>query len=186
MRIAPEYVNCCQDPFWCTDSLCPVSKPPIVVLRRAWIAKRLLRREVDCKMECPAPNLRAADGEWIALAAVLSGNDVAGRSREVATLGYMLAYARQTDAQVLAVASDAEQGLYKLLFSFSSVEDVFDFMRMLYLNEATAHADVHIPLAAEIDSARPISCVLPANLIPQILQFADVLLSYRNGPVGMC
>lgn len=91
----------------------------------------------------------------------------------------MLAYARQTDAEMLALA-DGVPGAYKLLFSFNSHDSLFDFLRLLHLNEATAEAVIHLPLSSEIRLARPLPSVLPIDLVPQIMQFADSLLSYRD------
>ncbi len=118
-------------------------------------------------------------GDWIALAAFLDGDNPAHRLREVAAVGYMLAYARQTDAEMLALA-DGVPGAYKLLFSFDSHDSLFDFLRLLHLNEVTAQAEIHLPKASEIRLARPLPTVLPVDLVPQIMQFADVLLSYRS------
>jgi len=97
----------------------------------------------------------------------------------------MLAYARQTDAQMLALANQGKHGNYKLLFSFASSERLFDFLRLLHLNEATAQAEIHLPQDSEIRLARPLPSVLPVDLVPQIMQFADVLLSYRERPLDM-
>jgi hypothetical protein len=130
-------------------------------------------------MNFPHANSDVGEGDWIALAAFLDGDNPAHRLREVASVGYMLAYARQTDADMLAVA-DGKPGTYKLLFSFDSHDNLFDFLRLLHLNEATSKAEVHLPEASEIRSARPLPTVLPFDLVPQIMQFADVLLSYRD------
>jgi hypothetical protein len=119
-------------------------------------------------------------GEWIALEASLDGHDPVSRAAEVEAFGYMLAYARQTDAEVLAVAISAERGAYKLLFSFNRTEDLLDFLRLLHLNPATGRTKIYVPQASEIRSARPLSSVLPVEIVPQIMQFAAGLLSYLD------
>ena len=143
-----------------------------------------LRDGVTGKMNFPHENSDVGAGDWIALAAFLDGDDAAHRLREITTVGYMLAYARQTDADMLALAN-GEPGTYKLLFSFDSHDSLFDFLRLLHLNEATAQAEIHLPEASEIRLARPLPSVLPVDLVPQIMQFADVLLSYRDQSLDM-
>ena|SRR5579883_892634 len=123
--------------------------------------------------------------DWIALAAFLDGGDAARRVHEVEAIGYMLAYARQTDAEVLAVPSDGGPGFYKLLFSFESSENLVDFLRLLHLNAVTARAEIEVPEAREIREARPFPTVLPVDVVPQIVQFADVLLSFHSRPQAM-
>lgn len=130
-------------------------------------------------MDSSPKDSHLGEGDWIALAAFLDGDNPAHRLREVAAVGYMLAYARQTDGDMLALA-DGAPGAYKLLFSFYSHDNLFDFLRLLHLNEATSQAEVHLPKASEIRSVRPLPSVLPGDLVPQIMQFADVLLSYRD------
>lgn len=128
---------------------------------------------------------QVSNDDWIALAAFLDRGDAARCVHEVEAIGYMLAYARQTAAEVLALPSGGGPGFYRLLFSFTSPDNLVDFLRLLHLNEVTAQVEIDVPAAREIREARPFPAVLPVDVVPQIVQFADVLLSYHDRPQAM-
>ena len=94
----------------------------------------------------------------------------------------MLAYAEQTGAEMSVLRGPAATDDYKFLFRFGSPDSRFDFLHLLQLNDVTAREEEDFLTLTpdEIASARPISHVLPMDLVPKVLAFVDVLLGRCN------
>lgn len=136
--------------------------------------------------QVPDHRLEGSTG-CIAIQTYISPADSLQRASAVELIGYLLAYAEQTDARMLALLSREEQDIYKFVFCFRTPGDCLDFLRLLQLNDSIdpGKDGLLLPARGEISSARPISHVLPIDLVPKILAFADSLLGHRNVQSGL-
>jgi hypothetical protein len=65
------------------------------------------------------------DGDdWLCRVEFLPGNAPEDRVFGTDIVGYLLGYARLTNARALALVGDPEAGAYELLFSFSATKTV--------------------------------------------------------------
>lgn len=119
---------------------------------------------------------------YIAVQVSIGAHDGSRRPSSVEIVGYMLAYAEQTGAEMSVLRGPAATDDYKFLFRFGSPDSRFDFLHLLQLNDVTAREEEDFLTLTpdEIASARPISHVLPMDLVPKVLAFVDVLLGRCN------
>lgn len=135
-------------------------------------------------MKTPSSSCGQACIRCIALPGYISAEDAYQRAWAAEFIGYLLAYAEQTDTVMRALHHHSAPGAYKFVFCFKTRDGEFDFLRLLQLNHMTARIGQELSSAEshEITDARPISHVLPMDMVPRILAFADALLgrSVRN------
>jgi hypothetical protein len=106
------------------------------------------------------------------------------------TWGTVFAYGALTQTRVLALRREPKErdDLYSLLFSFSSVENKAEFLRLFQSNDLLAFDDdddLHealqiIPDPSEIAAARPIAMVLPSDCIRSVTEVALVVLGMHG------
>lgn len=101
------------------------------------------------------------------------------RNRVAAEIGYMLAYALQTDTEILAWTKKSQDRAYKLIFCFTSESSSADFLHLLRLNEITSHYLERIlaPTEVELKEAQPIRDVLPEDLLHRIFELAAQIVA---------
>lgn len=129
-------------------------------------------------MDTPSSPCGEACIRCIVLSGYISAEDAHQRALAAEFIGYLLAYAEQTDTVMRALHNHSAPGAYKFVFCFKTRDGEFDFLRLLQLNHVTARSGQELSSAesSEIADARPISHVLPMDLVPRILAFADALL----------
>lgn len=123
------------------------------------------------------PPLWRDDDRWLMLIELLPHDDLELRQHVTNVLGHMLAYARQTQACMLAFPDDKESDRYYLLFSFDAPTDKADFLTLLQLNADTAQPSnkILVPTLAEINRAELIGSVLPQDILFNVFYIADTL-----------
>jgi hypothetical protein len=125
----------------------------------------------------PVPHFWSNEDDWIVLIEFLRRDDDEGRARGAESIGYLLGFAQMTDTRMLALVGDAEADVYELLFSFSSMENKDEFLRLLHSNDATDCEDnkILVPRQDEIEAAQPIALVLPEDVMRQVTLIATML-----------
>lgn len=122
------------------------------------------------------------EDNWIVLIEFLPQHDAEDRDRATQTIGYMLAYSQMTDTRMLALVGDPAADAYELLFSFNSLVNKEEFLRLLKSNEITDCEDEMIlfPVQKKIDAAQPLSKVLPIDVFQRVTLIATTLQQFRQ------
>jgi hypothetical protein len=85
------------------------------------------------------------------------------------TIGYLLAYARQTNTRSLALLADPHGVASEILFSFHSPEEKSRFLELIRSNQELGNDyienDLMTPTVEEIQDARPLATVLPERVM---------------------
>ncbi len=125
----------------------------------------------------PVPPYWRNEQDWIAMIEFLCGDDEEVRASGAEAIGYMFAYAQMTNTRMLALVGSKRDEAYELLFSFDSLDNKAEFLRLLQSNDATACEEdlIVAPCQDEIDAAQPIAKVLPADVLHQVFAIAAML-----------
>jgi len=119
--------------------------------------------------------------DWLCTLQFLPTCDPAQRALDTEDLGYLLGYAQLTDTRVLALLGDSSAETFEILFSFSSVEHKHRFLDLIRSNEDMGELYVRdqflIPSISEIQEARPLSMVLPSDVVQEAAVIATTLLA---------
>jgi hypothetical protein len=123
----------------------------------------------------------AEERDWLCTLQFLPTSDPAQRALDTEDLGYLLGYAQLTDTRVLALLGDPSADAYEILFSFSSAELKERFLDLIRSNEDMGELYIRdellIPTASEIQHARPLSTVLPPDVVQEAAVVATTLLA---------
>ncbi len=119
--------------------------------------------------------------DWLCTLQFLPTCDPAQRALDTEDLGYLLGYAHLTDTRVLALLGDHSAETYEILFSFSSTELKQHFLDLIRSNEDMGELYIRdellIPTISEIQNARPLSMVLPSDVVKEAALIATTLLA---------
>ena len=124
--------------------------------------------------------------DWLCTLEFLSRKDATTRASDAEDLGYLLGYAQLTDTRVLALVGDRGDEVYEILFSFSSPERKWQFLELVRSNEDMGDWYVRdeflVPMTAEIQNAKPITVVLPPDVLEHPLLIATMLVAGARSP----
>jgi hypothetical protein len=99
----------------------------------------------------------------------LAPDDPEAQDETAETIGYLLAYARQTNTRSLALLADPHGVAYEILFSFHSPEEKSRFLELIRSNQELGNEyienDLMTPTVEEIRDARPLAAVLPQRVM---------------------
>lgn len=119
--------------------------------------------------------------DWLCTLEFLSTEDSGTRAWDAEDIGYLLGYAWLTDTRVLALVGDPDAEVYEILFSFSSPAGKRRFLDLVRANEDMGSSYVEeefvVPVASEIQDARPLAMVLPNDVVQQATLIAAMLVT---------
>ncbi len=119
--------------------------------------------------------------DWLCTIEFLSTEDSGTRAWDAEDIGYLLGYAWLTDTRVLALVGDPDAEVYEILFSFSSPAGKQRFFDLVRANEDMGNSYVEeefiVPVASEIQDARPLAMVLPNDVVQQATFIAAMLVA---------
>jgi hypothetical protein len=119
--------------------------------------------------------------DWLCTLEFLSKKDAITRASDAEDLGYLLGYAQLTDTRVLALVGDRGDEVYEILFSFSTPERKRQFLELVRSNEDMGDWYVRdeflVPMTAEIQNAKPLTMVLPPDVVEHALLIATMLVA---------
>jgi len=119
--------------------------------------------------------------DWLCTLQFLPTSDPAQRALDTEDLGYLLGYAQLTDTRVLALLGDHNAETYEILFSFSSAELKQRFLDLIRSDEDMGESYIRdeflIPTSSEIQNARPLSMVLPSDVVQETAVIATTLFA---------
>lgn len=98
-----------------------------------------------------------------------------GHTDNLIEAGFMLAFARLTRTEMLAVSVNPDEGCYLILLRFGSQQDNKDeFLHLLRADEITAklHNQICAPLESEIRRAQPLEEALSVEVLSRIILVA--------------
>lgn len=114
--------------------------------------------------------------DWLCTVEFLSHDNAEAQDDTAETIGYLLAYARQTNTRLLALLADPHGIAYEILFSFHSREEKSRFLGLIRSNEDLGddyiENDLMTPTLEEIREARPIATVLPERVMARAILIA--------------
>jgi hypothetical protein len=113
-------------------------------------------------------------------------DDPQERAEAAEAIGYMFGYANLTNTRMLALRGIKDEPVYELLFSFDSLENKSEFLRLFHANDATDVEDemILVPTADEIAEAQPIAAVLPKDVVDQAIIIATATHPGSSGTVN--
>ena len=118
--------------------------------------------------------------DWLCAVEFLPENDPESRALGAKTIGYLFAYAELTNTRSLSLIGDKRDQAYVILFSFSSVKEKREFLRLIgnnpELGPSYLENDLLVPSPPEIKNARPLKAVLPADVTQHAVLIAGSLL----------
>ena len=107
--------------------------------------------------------------DWLCSVEFLAPDDPEAQDDTAETIGYLLAYARQTNTRSLALLADPHGVAYEILFSFHSPEEKSRFLELIRSNQELGNDyienDLMTPTVEEIQDARPLATVLPERVM---------------------
>ncbi|MGB8771762.1 MAG: hypothetical protein WCC92_19265 [Candidatus Korobacteraceae bacterium] len=119
--------------------------------------------------------------DWLCTLEFLSTEDSGTRAWDAEDIGYLLGYAWLTDTRTLALVGDPDAEVYEILFSFSSPAGKRRFLDLVRANEDMGDSYVEeefiVPVASEIQDARPLAMVLPNDVVQQATFIAAMLVA---------
>ena len=119
--------------------------------------------------------------DWLCAVEHFVSDDPDARCFAADIVGYLMGYAHLTNTRSLALLGDAEDNACEFLFSFSSPEEKAHFLNLVRLNENMGEwyieNDFVVPSTAEIRRARPISQVVPEDVLGRAILIATSLCS---------
>ena len=123
--------------------------------------------------------------DWLCTVELFPTDDREARAFSADILGYLLGYAYLTDTRTLALVGDSVDNAYEFLFSFSSIEGKNQFLELIRSNEDLGEEyvenDLIIPTTEEKLRARPISKVLPEDVLYRAILIVGSLCSGDSG-----
>ena len=119
--------------------------------------------------------------DWHCTLEFLSTEDSETRAWDAEDIGYLLGYAWLTDTRMLALVGDPDAEVYEILFSFSSTAGKRCFLDLVRANEDMGSSYVEeefvVPVASEIQDARPLAMVLPDDVVQHATLIAAMLVA---------
>lgn len=138
------------------------------------------KQEVNLNPRDPKPHW-LQEKDWLCTLEFLSRKDASTRASDAEDLGYLLGYAQLTDTRVLALVGDRGDEVYEILFSFSSPERKWQFLELVRSNEDMGDLYVRdeflVPMTTEIQNAKPVTMVLPPDVVERALLIATMLMA---------
>ncbi len=120
------------------------------------------------------------EDDWLSAVEFLPDNDPESRCLGAETIGYLFGYAHLTNTRTLALVGDLNDRAYEILFSFSSLEEKGDFLKLVRTNVEMGcqyvEEDLKVPTASEVQNARPLVMVLPEDVMQKVTLIATSLV----------
>jgi hypothetical protein len=114
--------------------------------------------------------------DWLCTVEFLRDDDPEARSFTAEIIGYLVGYAHLTNTRSLALLADPDDGVYELLFSFSSPAEKNRFLGLVRstddLGNDYIENDFLSPTTDEIRDARPLAVVLPHDVLIHVALIA--------------
>jgi hypothetical protein len=129
-------------------------------------------------MDSPNKNnsLWLDETDWLCSVEFLAPDDPEAQDDTAEVIGYLMAYARQTNTRSLALLADPHGVAYEILFSFHSPEEKSRFLELIRSNQELGNDyienDLMTPTVEEIQDARPLATVLPERVMARAMLVA--------------
>jgi hypothetical protein len=138
----------------------------------------------------PASNwISPNDKDWQVIVLTVDMDDPEDRTEVAERIGCLHAYGMVTNARMLAVLGEPDGWNYELLFSFDTPENKQKFFNLVNSNDLTAVEPEAwlIPSVDEIESAKPLTEVIPPDMMRHASEIAvSLMMSFDDEQGRAC